>query len=132
MTRNLKLFILFSLLWSVPFFAVLNWVQADESARGPWMLLFSTLYGLGFAIAGKQLGKKDDQHKVRYSLGIRYGFASLLASAFVGSIWIIFWHPDQLGSFAFSYITAVIIGLAIAYYLSRKGIKGVPKREIFK
>lgn len=132
MTRNLKLFILFSLLWSIPFFVALNWVQADSNSRGPWMLLFSTVYGVGFSIVAKNLGKRDDQHKVRYSLGVRYGFASLLASAFVGSIWIILWQPDQLGSFAFSYITAVIIGLAIAYYLSRKGIKGMPKKEIFK
>lgn len=132
MTRNLKLFILFSLLWSVPFYTALNWVQADEATRGPWMLLFSTLYGVGFSIAGKQLGKHDDQSRVRYSLGIRYGFASLLSSALVGVIWVIVWKPSQLQSFVLYFGTSIIIGLAIASYLSRHGIKGMPKKELFK
>jgi hypothetical protein len=130
MTRNLKIFALFSFLWSLPFFAFLNWVLENSDRRGPLMLLASLVFGIGFSIAGKRLGHSDHE-VVSYPKGLRYGLVAGVIPSVVGGIWVIGWHKDHL-SYLVSYIVSIFIGLVIYYAIARRTIKGMPKRKLFQ
>jgi MFS family permease len=131
MTRNLKLFALFSVVWSIPFFMVLHWMLFNPESRGPIMLLASPIYGIGFSVAGHHLGKRDDQSKVRYGLGIRYGLTSTIASILVAGVWIVGWRHNHSWELLV-YGIILVLGLGVAYILSKNSIKSIPKQKLFK
>jgi uncharacterized membrane protein YeaQ/YmgE (transglycosylase-associated protein family) len=129
MTRNLKLFTLFSVIWSIPFFIMLEWVLQNPDTRGPLMLLTSLIFGIGFSIVGKQLGKKEKP--VRYALGLRYGLIAGVIPSVLGAIWVLGWHGNQI-NYLLSYIGAIVLCILIYYVLNQKTIKGITKKELFK
>lgn len=131
MTRNLKLFALFSALWSVPFFMVLHWMLFNPEVRGPIMLLAAPLYGIGFSVAGHHLGKRDDQSKVRYGLRTRYGLTSTIVSILAGGVWIVGWRHDHWWELVV-YGLILVVGLIITYIISKNSIKSIPKGQLFK
>ncbi len=131
MTRNLKLFAIFSFLWSIPYFVFLNWTLYSPDKRGVLMLPIYFIFGAGFSIAGHRLGKREDQHKVRYSFGIRYATTAVIVSTLVGVAWVAFWQPHHIW-WLVSYIANVVVFLIIVYVYSRQSIKGIPKKELFK
>jgi hypothetical protein len=131
MTNNLKLYILFSLLWSIVFFAALNWGTAESSSRWPYITLSAVIYGSGFALVGYILGKQDDQSKARYSLEHAYSATSQIVSVTVGAIWIIFFRPQQ-SWFLLMYIPFFALLAILGYINYKKSIKGMDKKELFK
>jgi FtsH-binding integral membrane protein len=130
MTQNLRIFTLFSLIWSLSFFATLNWCLENTSTRGPLILLASLIFGVGFSIAGSQLGKHE-QKRVSYPLGLRYGLVAGIVPSIVGSIWVLGWQSDKLGYLA-AYIGAILLSFAIYIAIGKKTIKGITKKELFK
>ncbi len=131
MTGNLKLFALFSFLWSIPYFMVLNWMLYNSDKRRIVMLPTYLVFGIGFSIAGHQLGKREDQSKVRYSLGLRYVLVAVMTSAIVGGVWVAFWQRNHFW-WLISYVANVIVFLGFLYIFLRRGIKGIPKDKLFK
>jgi hypothetical protein len=130
MTRNLKLFMLFSVVWSVPFFAVLEWMLQNPNTRGPLMPFASIAYGIGFSIAGRYFGRKEDKVS-RAPIGLRYGlFAGLIASA-MGLLWALIWHRDHV-SYIVSYLIAISLCFVIYFVLAKLTYKGITKKELFK
>jgi hypothetical protein len=131
MTRNLKLYALFCVLWSVPFFMVLHWMLFNPETRGPIMLLAGPIYGIGFGLAGAWLGSRDSQRAVRYSLGSRYGMTSSVISALAGTIWMVCWRREYLWTIPIY----IAITAAFTWYFmvrDRKNIKGTAKERIFE
>lgn len=131
MTANLKLYVLFSILWSVAFFTALNWGTANSEERWPYILISAVTYGLGFALIGYLLGKPDDQSKVRYNLEQAYTATSNITSAVIGSIWIVFFKPQDRWTLAV-YLPIIVIVAFIGYLNYKKSIKGMDKKELFK
>lgn len=131
MTRNLKLFALFSLIWSVAFFSILHWALFDPENRWPTILTAAISYGLGFALMGFLLGKNDLLRHTRRNLGLWYYGVSQIASLLVGGIWILFWKAEEIETLT---IMSVIFAffLAVAALTSRKKIKGIEKEKLFK
>jgi predicted MFS family arabinose efflux permease len=131
MTRNLKRYAFFSVIWSLLFFTALNWGTAAAEQRGPYILLAAVVYGVGFALMGGFLGKRDDESKVRYSLGQAYSAVSNLASAAIGGVWIVLFRPEQLWQFAlYSAVIAAIFIIGIVNY--RRSIKGMSNKDLFR
>ncbi len=131
MTHNLKLYLTFSILWSLPFFATLNWALVDEEHRWPVIWGAALVYGLGFAVIGKYLGKRDDDTQVSYSLRYAYPAVSNLSSALVGGIWIVFFHPEELWQLGlYLVVIALLIGIGLRQY--KRSIKGMSNRELFQ
>ena len=123
MTKNLKIFTLFSFLWSIPYFMVLNWMLYDSNKRGIVMLPTYLVFGAGFSIAGQKLGKRDDQRKVRYSIWVRYVTVAVISSAIVGGIWVAIWQRNRAW-WLLSYVVNVAAFLVVIYIYSRRSIKG--------
>lgn len=131
MTRNLKAYLVFSIIWSVLFFAVLGWGIANSAERWPYILLAAVTYGGGFGLVGYYFGKRDDQSRVRYSLGDAYGATSNLTSAVIGSIWIVLFRPGDAWTVAiYLLLMAVVAVLGLIKY--RKSIKGMKNTELFQ
>jgi FtsH-binding integral membrane protein len=129
MTHNLKFFALFSFIWSLPFFVVLEWVVQNSDKRGPLMLPTSILFGIGFSVAGRQFGKREKP--VRYALRLRYGLIAGVIPSVIGSIWVLGWHRSQI-NYLLSYVGAIVLCILIYYALNRKTFKGITKKELFK
>lgn len=131
MTRNLKLYLAFSLTWSVTFFTALNWGLADPRDRWPYIIAASVTYGLGFALVGYLLGRPDDQGAVRYDLRRAYSAVSNVASAVVGTLWIIFFQPSGLAGIPI-YLAAIVVFWTIGAMQARRSIKGMSAEELFQ
>ncbi len=131
MTTNLKLYAIFSILWSIGFFYALNWGTSASEERWPYIVISAITYGLGFAIVGFLLGKSDDQSKVRYSLSAAYSATSNIVSAIIGSIWIVFFKPQDRWTLAV-YLPIIAIVAYIGYLTYKKSIKGMDNKELFK
>ncbi len=131
MTKYLKLFTLFSLAWAVCFFAVLNWALYNADKRWPVLLLASVVYGIGFAIMGHQLGKRDSSRHTRSNLSFWYAAVAAGASLVINGLWALWFHAEERRDFA---LVALIMLVAFGFYryLSRKTIKGIPRKELFK
>lgn len=99
----------------------------NQDVRGPVMLPAALLYGIGFSLAGQQLGKRDYQRQVRYGLGLRYSITSVAASLIV----VIFWRPDYWWMVA-SYGLMALAIFIVNGLIAKNGIKGMPKGRIFK
>ena len=131
MTRNLKIFTVLSLAWSVLFFSVLHWALFSPDERGGWIIAAAVTYGLGFALMGLLLGMNDKARNTRLNLGLWYAFLASLASSIVGGIWILFFRPDEWESLLIMLaISSVIFGIQFA--ATHKSIKGIARKELFK
>ncbi len=131
MTRNLRLYILFSLVWSVGFFASLNWCLYNPDKWG-WLIgLAATVYGIGFAAMGSYLGSGDSSRNTRINLPLMYGLAASGDSLLIGAVWI--WLFENGGWRDF---VAILVGniffLGLYAVISRKFVKGIPNKELFK
>lgn len=131
MTKNLKLFALMSLVWSVVFFATLHWALFDPDSRGLFIAGAAITYGLGFGLGGYVFGKRDSARNSRLNLGLWYSMTSNIASMLVGSLWVLIFRRDEWPTLV---IMAVIFGLIsiIAALSSRKSIKGIEKEKLFQ
>lgn len=131
MTRNLKCYLAFSIGWSVVFFAMLGWALTEPVSRWPFAAGGGIIYGLGFALGGYLLGRPDDQSKVRYNLGYAYAAVSNIASAVVGTIWIILFRPSGLVGVPVYLAVIAVFGIA-GVAMHRKSIKGISAEDIFQ
>jgi surface polysaccharide O-acyltransferase-like enzyme len=131
MTPNLKLFVLFSFIWSIPFFAFLNWTLENSNTRGPWMIAASTIFAVGFTLAGRQLGKRENK-ALRSPLALSYGLVAGVIPALVGCVWLLVWQPNNWLGMMLYFTGAIIVSLIIYCVLNKKTIKGITKRELFK
>ncbi len=131
MTRNLKILVLFSVAWSVAFFGVLHWSLLDTEQRWPVTLVAAVTYGLGFALAGCWLGRRDPQRNVRYALEPRYSLTTSVVSLVIGGLWILLFRPEGLLG-----LVLIALGVGIQAYFSlrpnRQAIKGYPTEKLFK
>lgn len=131
MTTNLKLYVLFSILWSIGFFAVLNWGTALSSERWPYIIIYAIIFCIGFAAVGSLLQKGDQQSKIRYSLEHAYSATSQIVSVVVGSIWLIFFKPKDAWTLAL-YLPFFALFAVIGYLEYKKSIKGMSNKDLFK
>lgn len=131
MTRNLKWYLAFAVIWSVAFFTALDWALGDPRYRWPYILTAGVVYGVGFYLVGYLLGKRDDQSAVRYDLRLAYSAVSNLASATIGTIWIVFFQPSGLPGVPV-YLAALAVFWAIGIIKTRRTIKGMPAEELFQ
>ena len=131
MTSNLKWYMVFSALWSLPFFAVLHWALFDQQNRWQYILVAALAYGIGFAIVGALLGRHDSQAKTRYNLSLLYGLTSNSISFFIGALWILLFR----GSHWWELIAAgmfMVVSVCLQLLANRGRIKGMNKGELFK
>lgn len=70
MTRNLRLFAAFCVLWSVAFFYVLNWALYAPEERSLYILVAAITYGIGFGISGFLFGRADSARNSRLNLAL--------------------------------------------------------------
>lgn len=131
MTRNLKLYAIFSILWSVAFFACLQVLLADPQKYSLLLTVTAFTYALGFALVGWLLSKTDDQSRVRYSLSWRYSLISTIASFVIGAGWVVLFRPSAWPSLVI-YLLIASLFLMPEHLSERRSIKGVTKRELFK
>ena len=131
MTANLKIYILFSILWSVCFFVALNWGTALSSDRWPQIVIAAIIYAVGFAGVGYSLQKSDNQSKVRFSLEHAYSAVSQIVSVIIGSIWLILFKSKDAWTLAL-YLPFFTIFAILGYLEYKKSIKGMDKKELFK
>ena len=131
MTRNLKIYTLFCILWSLLFFTGLNWGTALPEERGLFIGVFALTYGLGFALLGYLLGKNDDDSKVRYGLSQAYSATSNFTSAIIGGVWVVFFKREDLWSLVL-YSVGIAVLLAIGVYNYKKSIKGMKNKDLFQ
>jgi len=131
MTKNLKLFALFSLLWAVPYYWILDWSIADMSGRWPIFAVAGVAFMVGFSVVGYLLGRGDDESAVRYNLRHAYASASCLPVVFVGSLWVILFRP--LASMALAvYLAIMAVVLIIGVIEYSCSIKGMSSKKLFK
>lgn len=131
MTRNLKWYLAFSVVWSVTFFTTLNWGLADPRYRWPYIVAASIIYGLGFALTGYLLGRPDDQSAVRYDLRRAYSAVSNLASATIGTLWILFFQPSGLRWIPV-YLAVAAVFWTVGGLQARQSIKGMSAEDLFQ
>ena len=136
MTKNLKIYISISILWSVAFFTVLRWALEDPDHRWPALLANSLIYASGYAVGGSQLGKRDDQSRTRLPLGPAYGLASTFTSALVGVIYVMIAGvsgTDFDSGLATGLVAGSIVASLILFFVMKKRmIKGIPSKDLFK
>lgn len=131
MTRNLKLLTVFGIIWSIGFFSVLNWSLGEASERGIVIAVAAVVYGIGYALAGFLLGKRDQSHKTRLNLPLWYAMAGNGTSLLVGGIWVALFRPDKME--ALYLLICAVTTIAIFWAISdRTSIKGIHKNELFK
>lgn len=131
MTKNLKWYLAFSVLWSVAFFAVLNsWLSVPA---GPWLQIAAAgvIYGVGFAVLGSLLGRGDAQSEVRYSLGYAYAAVGNIASATVGVLWVVFFRPVTFWD-TVPYLSIIAVFAVIGAVQARRSIKGMSNSVLFR
>ncbi len=131
MTANLKKFTIFSAVWSLLFYIALNWGVNNQARYGALILLFSLIYGIGFSIAGKRLGKADDDSRVRYNLGAAYGAVATLIPSSFGAIWVLLFQREDLWQIIF-YLLPMLIVFIIGIYQYKRTIKGMKKEKLFQ
>jgi len=132
MTRNLKWYLVFCVIWSVVFFAALSWGLADERHRWPYLATAGVVYGLGFALLGYLLGRPDDQSAVRYSLRHRYAAVSSVASATIGIAWLLLFRPPGMMPALPFYVIVIAVVAAVGVWCARRSIKGMSPEELFR
>ena len=131
MTKNLKRYLAFSLLWSAAFFAVLNsWLRVPA---GPWLQIAAAavIYGIGFAVLGSLLGRGDTQSEVRYGLGYAYAAVGNIASAAIGVVWVVFFRPITLWD-TVPYLSVIAVFALIGAVQARRSIKGMSNSVLFR
>lgn len=131
MTRNLKWYLVFSVSWSVVFFATLDWGLAGGQHRWP-LAIAGIVYGLGFALLGYLLGRPDDQSAVRYSLRHAYAAVSSVASATIGVAWLVLFRPPGMMSALPFYVIVIAVIAALGVWYARRSIKGMSPEELFR
>jgi len=131
MTKNLKWFLAFSLLWSAAFFAVLH--SSLRVPAGPWLQVgaAAVIYGIGFAVLGSLLGRGDAQSEVRYSLGYAYAAVGNIASATVGVLWIVFFRPYTFWD-TVPYLSIIAVFAVIGAVQARRSIKDMSNSVLFR
>jgi len=131
MTRNLKWYLVFSVVWSVAFFAVLNsWLSLPAGAW-PEIAVAGVIYGVGFAVLGSLLGRGDAQSKVRYSLGYAYGAVGNIASAAIGTLWVVLFRPGTPLD-TVPYLSIIAVFAVIGAVQARRSIKGMSNAALFR
>jgi hypothetical protein len=130
-TRNLKVFAGFSVIWSLAFFVVLNWATLNSEQRWPAILGAAVVYGTGFAVVGRFLGRRDDQSSVRYSLEYAYSATSHWISAVIGSLWMLFFRPSDAW-FLLLYLPVITLLAWLGYRSYQKSIKGIKSSKLFQ
>jgi hypothetical protein len=131
MTKNLKLFSLFCLLWSTLFYSILQWVSLNQDARVIPEIVATIVYTIGFGVVGTYLGKGDSIRDVRFALSVWYGVIAVLIPVAVGAIWLVGWQAgDRVTPFVFAFFT--VLALSTGYLLSRNKIKDMSKEELFR
>lgn len=131
MTSNLKKFMAFSVVWSILFYTGLNWGVIDSEHRWPVILMCSLIYGIGFNLMGKRLGRADDGSKVRYSLGLAYGAVATLIPSSFGIAWLLLFHHQETWHLIF-YLLPILIIFSYGMLLYRRTIKGMKKEKLFQ
>ena len=119
------------MLWSVGFFIALDWGTAEADERGIYIALAAITYAVGFTVAGYLLGKPDDQSKVRYNLKDAYAAVSNITSAIMGSIWLVFFKPQDAWTLGIYLPIIVLVGW-IGYLNYKKSVKGMDNKELFQ
>lgn len=131
MSRNLKIYLAFSVVWSLMFFAVLDWATADTHSRWWACALGGLAYGVGFAVLGYVLGRPDDQREVRYSLNYAYAAVSNITSAVIGTAWILLFKPEAYW-WLFVYVPIVVFFIVYGLAVQRRTVKGFSDQELFR
>lgn len=130
-TRNLKWYAGFAIVWSTAFFAALDWGLAQPRERFLAIIGASVLYGAGFWVMGYALGRDDDQSAVRYDLRRAYSAVSNIASAAVGTVWILGFQRSGMPGIPI-YLGGVALFWTLGALQARKSIKGMPAEELFQ
>ena len=131
MTRNLKWYLAFSIAWSAVFFAALEWGLVAPQDRWALIIAAAVTYGIGFYVVGYALGRSDDQSAVRYDLRRAYSAVSNLASATIGTVWILGFQRTGIAG------VPVYLGVMVAFWAlgalqARRTIKGMSAEELFQ
>lgn len=130
-TRNLKVFAVLCIVWSVIFFSILHWALFAAEQRWPVIVTAAVLYGTGFALMGYLSGRSDPASKTRMNLGLAYYFTSNLASLLVGGLWVITYRPDEIRTLVIMTVVFVLLSV-IALLSSNQTIKGIEKDKLFQ
>lgn len=131
MTKQLSKFAVFCVAWSIAFFAVLDWALQDEEQRWPYIWAAAITYGLGFGLSGFLFGRLDDQKNVRYDLRLRYSLTSTILSFVVGAFYIALFNPSSWLMLVI-YVAIALVFTVPHFMASKKSIKGMDKKELFK
>lgn len=130
MTKNLKLYSLFAVVWSVVFYLILNWGVGDANRRWPVMWSVGLVYGCGFAAVGKYLGRRE-KGPIRHNVRATYVATSMLISGSIDALWVILFQPNQwVELLIFVLIASGFTGYTFVKY--RDSIKGMKGEELFK
>src|SRR5579862_1873859 len=106
MTKNLKLFTLFCLVWSVPFYAFLQTITVSQDGNLLILAVACILYAIGFAITSTYLGNRDSARDARFALPVRYGVTATLSSMLMGGIWLAGWQSgDKISPYIYAALT---------------------------
>jgi hypothetical protein len=131
MTKNLKLFTFFCVIWALVYTSVLY--RLIETGKPLTLSLMSWFVVLTVVLTSveRELLKRDNQRKVRYHLPLRYSILSAITSSAVSAIWILAWK-QEIWSVLILWIVSILVILGIAASISKERIKSIRIKDLFK
>jgi len=132
MTKNLKLFTAFSVLWTIPYFAAMHWLLMGSGVQSGPMTSVTILFVVLLSTVQRNLMDRDDRHDVRYDLELRYALVSIVASSVVFlSTWA-FAAPSHGVAMLIGNVFAMVVLTVVNYLHGRSRIKGMSNEELFR
>ena len=129
MTRQLRQFASFSLLWTVVYaLMIYSFVRRGVAAGA--LVSVATLFTIALSTAETSWRRHDDQRRVRYSLNLRYTLVTIVASSLGTAVWTLgFQHNGWL--FLLIEIGTVVALVGAHLLVDRTRIKGMSRQQLF-
>jgi hypothetical protein len=131
MTRNLKRFVVFSILWTVPYFAAMHSLLLGSGVHSGPMTSVTILFVVLLSTVQRNLMDRDDRRAVRYDLDLRYAIVAVMASSVVFLVWV-FAVPSHAVALLMGNAFAAAVLIAVNYFHGRSRIKGMSNEELFR
>lgn len=130
MTRNLKIFLTFCLLWAAIFFAILiNGLKNHQATSGAYLSWFVVFVVVQSSVQ-RYLASHDSQRASRINLPAWYACISAAASLVVTCGWIMVWH-NNIGLAIAAAAGSVATVCITAFTMSKGRLKASKKEDLF-
>ncbi len=131
MTKNLKHFLIFSIIWAAAFLAALLFGIHRDQATSSVYLSFFVVFVVVQTSVQRYLADHDSQRATRINLPACYAVISASASLIVTCGWLVAWR-QSVWLVALAAIGSVIVVCLTAATINKGKIKATKKEDLFK